>query len=143
MCLLAWLLGAIGVALLLWLVWNALRDAYQGKIAKAKATHVRGDFILGAALSLANPGAIAFWLGIGSTVIATGKAAPDLSDLLMFLPGFLSGALLWSFFLAGLTAWGRGFITPLFFRLVNLTCGLALGFFALKLLWSTILLLKS
>jgi threonine/homoserine/homoserine lactone efflux protein len=101
------LLGAIGVALLLWLVWNALRDAYQSKIAKAKATHVRGDFILGAALSLANPGAIAFWLGIGSTVIATGKAAPDLSDLLMFLPGFLSGALLWSFFLAGLTDAGR------------------------------------
>jgi len=38
--------------------------------------------------------------------------------------------------------WGHRFVTPVFFRLVKLVCGLSLGFFALKLLWSTLLLLK-
>lgn len=36
----------------------------------------------------------------------------------------------------------RTFAPPLFFRLVNLICSLALGFFALKLLLNTIILLK-
>lgn len=137
------LLGTVGILLLLWLAWQALRAAYQGKIGEARSLHVRGDFALGAALSLANPLPIAFWLGIGSTVIATGgKAAPDPQALIVFLIGFLSSALLWCFCMAGLIAWGHRYVTPLFFRLVNLICGLALGFFALKLLWSTLLLLK-
>ncbi|WP_201389870.1 hypothetical protein [Ktedonobacter sp. SOSP1-52] len=39
-----------------------------------------------------------------------------------------------------LISYGRRFVTPVFFRLVNLICGLALGFFALKLLWSMLTL---
>jgi threonine/homoserine/homoserine lactone efflux protein len=136
------ILGTVGVVFLLWLTWQAFRAAYHGQAAEAKATHIRGDLALGAVLSLANPGAIAFWLGIGSTVIAPGKSSLALRDLLVFLAGFLCGALLWSVSLAGLLAWGRRFVTPLFFRLVNLICGLALGFFALKLLLNTITLLK-
>jgi len=137
------ILGTVGILLLLLLMWQALRAAYRGKGEEAKSSSVRGDFALGAAISLANPLPLAFWLGIGSTVIATsGKASPDPQDLVVFLAGFLCSALLWCFFMAGLIAWGRRFVTPLFFRLVNLICGLALGFFALKLLWSTLLLLK-
>jgi hypothetical protein len=30
-------------------------------------------------------------------------------------------------------AWGRRFLTPLFFRWVNAACGTVLGFFALQL----------
>src|SRR5205085_3724240 len=102
--------GAVGALLLLWLMWCALRDAYRGKTGEAaKASDAHGDLVLGAALSLANPLPIAFWLGIGSTVIATGKASLDRQDLLIFFAGFLSGALLWSFFLASLLAWGHYF----------------------------------
>jgi chemosensory pili system protein ChpE/L-lysine exporter family protein LysE/ArgO len=138
------ILGVVGALLLQWLMWHAFRDAYRGKTGEAaKISNARGDFALGVALSLANPLPIAFWLGIGSTVIATGKNFFDLKDLLIFFAGFLSSALLWCFFMASLVAWGQRFITPLFFRLVNLICGLALGFFALKLLWSTLILLKS
>lgn len=137
------ILGIVGILLLLWLAWQALSAAYHRKIGEAKASSTRGDFALGAAISLANPLPIAFWLSIGSTVIATGgKASSDPQNLVVFLAGFLCSALLWCFFMAGLIAWGRRFVTPLFFRLVNLICGLALGFFALKLLWSTLLLLK-
>ena len=136
------ILGAVGVLFLLWLTWNALREAYRGTAGEAKASNVRDDLALGVVLSLANPLPIAFWLGIGSTVIAAGKVSPSPQDMLTFLAGFLCGALLWSFSLASLLAWGQRFVTPLFFRLVNLICGLALGFFALKLLWNTITLLK-
>jgi threonine/homoserine/homoserine lactone efflux protein len=136
------ILGVVGVLLLLQLMWLALRDAYRGKALEAKSSNVRGDFALGAALSLANPLPIAFWLSIGSTVISAGKASLDPQNLLVFFVGFLSSALLWCFFMAGLIAWGQRFVSPLFFRLVNLTCGLALGFFALKLLWNTLMLLK-
>ncbi len=138
------LLSAAGMLLLLWLMWQALRAAARGTAGNtagdAKATKIRGNVTLGAALSLANPGALAFWLGIGSAVIAPGAASLDLRDPLVFLAGFLFGAALWCFLLAGVLAWGRRFITPQFFRLVNLICGLALGFFALKLLWGTIML---
>jgi threonine/homoserine/homoserine lactone efflux protein len=135
-------LGVTGVLLLLFLAGQALRDAYRGKVQEAKSSNARGDFALGAAISLANPLPIAFWLSIGSTMISTDKASLDPQGLLVFFTGFLSSALLWCFFMAGLIAWGQRFITPPFFRLINLICGLALGFFALRLLWSTLMLLK-
>ncbi|GLV59320.1 chemotactic transduction protein ChpE [Dictyobacter sp. S3.2.2.5] len=137
-------LGIIGILLLLLLAWQALRDAYRGQLTEAKGASARGDFALGAALSLANPLPIAFWLGIGSTIVSSnGRSASGPWSLTIFLAGFLCSALLWCFFMAGLIAWGRRFVTPLFFRLVNLVCGLALGFFALKLCWSLLRLLIS
>jgi chemosensory pili system protein ChpE len=136
------LLGSIGVLLLLYLSSNALKDAYEGKIVGAKQVGGRSDFALGAALSLTNPLAIAFWLGVGSVVISRASATTNLDDVAVFFTGFMLGALLWCFFIASLIAWGRRFVTPRFFRLVNLLCGLALGIFAIKLLWNTILLLK-
>lgn len=136
------ILGATGVLLLLLLMWQALRDAYRGKVGETKATNVRGDFALGAALTLANPFPVVFWLSVLPTLIATRQASLDPKDVLVFFTGFLVSALLWSILMSSLIAWGRRFVTPVFFRLVNLVCGLSLGFFALKLLWSTFMLLK-
>lgn len=139
------ILGVVGTLLLLWLMWQALGDAYRGgKNAgeKVKIGKAQKDLTLGITLSLANPLPVAFWLGIGSTMMATGAATFEPLDLLVFFAGFLSSALLWSVFLAGLLAWGQRFISPLFFRIVNLICGLALGIFTVKLLWSTIMLMR-
>lgn len=136
------MVDAVGVMFLLWLMWQAFSAAPHGTASKANATQVRGDVALGVALSLANPGALAFWLGIGGTMMAPGTASSHLQDPVVFLAGFLSGALLWCCLLASMLAWGRRFVTPLFFRRVNLICGLALGIFALKLLWSTITVLR-
>lgn len=136
------MLGATGVLLLLWLAWQALRDAYRGKGGETKAANVRGDFALGASLTLANPFPVVFWLSVLPTLMATGQASLDPKDVVVFFAGFLVSALLWSVLMSSLLAWGQRFVTPVFFRLVNLVCGLGLGFFALKLLWSTLLLLK-
>lgn len=136
------ILGATGVLLLLWLTWQAFRDAYWGKGGETKAANVRGNFALGASLTLANPFPVVFWLSILPTLIATGQASLDPKNVVVFFSGFLVSALLWSVLMSSLIAWGRRFVTPVFFRLVNLVCGLGLGFFALKLLWNTLLLLK-
>jgi hypothetical protein len=34
--------------------------------------------------------------------------------------------------------WGKRYLTPTLFRVVNVVCGLALGVFALRLAWSMI-----
>ncbi|HET8841189.1 MAG TPA: LysE family transporter [Ktedonobacteraceae bacterium] len=137
------LLGAIGVLLLLALAWHALKDAYRGKEREIRNANRRGNFALGAALTLANPFPVVFWLSILPTLFATGQVSLGFKEIAVFFAGFLISALLWAIAMSGLIAWGRRFVTPTFFRLVNLVCGLALGFFALKLLWNTLLLLRS
>lgn len=137
------LLGATGILLVCWLAWQALRDAYRGTTSAARAKNVRGEFALGAALTLANPFPVIFWLSVLPTLLATGQVLLDTRAVAAFFAGFLLSALLWATFMAGLLAWGRRFVTPVFLRLVNLVCGLALIFFALRLLWNLLLLVKA
>lgn len=127
-------LSLVGILLMLKLAWDAIKDARQGKELEAKAnTSHRGDFTNGAFLSLGNPMNIVFWTGLGTTVFASISGRPQPADFAVFFAGFLGGAVLWCFVMAGLVAWGRKFVTPTFFRWVNFACGLALGFFALQL----------
>jgi chemosensory pili system protein ChpE len=135
------LLGMIGVLLLFWLAWQALRDAYRGKKSEGKAKNMQGAFTLGAALTLANPFPVVFWLSVLPELIATGHKVLDFKAVAVFFAGFLISALLWAMFMAGLLAFGQRFVTPIFFRLVNLICGLALIFFALRLIWNLLLLM--
>jgi chemosensory pili system protein ChpE len=59
------LLGCAGVAFLFRLAWGALAAARAGGMPPAGAAGRGGDFGAGALLSLTNPFAIAFWLGVG------------------------------------------------------------------------------
>jgi chemosensory pili system protein ChpE len=127
-------LSLIGILLMLKLSWDAIRDSRHEKELglNASSSH-RGDFTNGAFLSLGNPMNIVFWTGLGTTVFASISGRPQPADFAIFFSGFLAGAVLWCFVLAGLVAWGRKFVTPTFFRWVNFACGIALGFFALQL----------
>jgi len=128
------LISLVGVFLMLKLAWSAIQDARQGKEVNANLTHShRGDFTNGAFLSLGNPMNIVFWTGLGTTVFSSISGRPQPTDFAVFFAGFLSGAVLWCFVMAALVAWGRKFVTPTFFRWVNLVCGIALGFFAIRL----------
>jgi threonine/homoserine/homoserine lactone efflux protein len=131
--------GTLGILLMLWLMVQALRDAIQNRPMKELPSNVRSDFALGVGLSLANPIPVALWLGLGSSTILV----PTPSIVMTFFLGLLSSALLWSIFLAALTAWGRRFITPQLFRLVSLVCGWALGLFAIKLALNLIEMMKN
>lgn len=127
-------LSLIGILLMLKLAWDAIKDAQRGKDFDVAASNShRGDFTNGAFLSLGNPMNIVFWTGLGTTVFASISGRPEPFDFAVFFAGFLSGAILWCFVMAGLVAWGRKFVTPAFFRWVNFACGIALGFFALQL----------
>lgn len=135
------LLGAVGVTLLLYLAWNALRDAWRPR-APAERTAgtplggatvlvaVRGDFAIGAALSLSNPFNIVFWLGVGGGVVAVHVAEPAAVHYFAFLVSFLAACFMWSVFMATLVAYGRRFLDGSLFRVVNAVSGLALLYFA-------------
>lgn len=128
------LLSLTGTLLMLKLAWGAIQDAREMKELTTNPSHShRGDFTNGAFLSLGNPMNIVFWTGLGTTVFASIAGKPQPADFAVFFAGFLSGAVLWCFVMAALVAWGRQFVTPTFFRWVNLACGIALGFFAIQL----------
>ena len=128
------LLSLVGILLMLKLAWDAVKDARHDKEFDTTAPHPgHGDFTNGAFLSLGNPMNIVFWTGLGTTVFASISGRPQPVHFTLFFGGFLSGAVLWCFLMAGLVAWGRKYVTPMFFRWVNLACGLALGYFALQL----------
>ena len=131
-------LGIIGALFLLHLAWSAIWSANQGAVPQLRNATGRGDFAAGAALSLGNPFAIAFWLGAGTSTITTHVPNPQLIHLVVFFCAFMLGGLSWCFFLAGLITWGRQFVTPTFFRGVNLLCGVLLGYFGVQLLWNTL-----
>jgi len=131
-------LGVIGTLFLLHLASSAIWSAKQGAVPQSKNAMQRGDFATGAILSLANPFAVAFWLGIGSSTITTHVPNPHLIHFVIFFCAFMLGGLAWCFFLAGLITWGRRFVNPTFFRGVNFLCGLLLGYFGLQLFWSTL-----
>jgi len=135
-------LSLLGILLMLRLAWDAIRDARYGReldvTVSTSTRSPRGDFANGAFLSLGNPLNIVFWTGLGTTVFASISESPQPIHFMIFFAGFLGGAVLWCFFMAGLVAWGRRYVTPTFFRWVNLTCGLALGLFAFQLGWKIV-----
>jgi chemosensory pili system protein ChpE len=135
------ILGATGTLFLLHLAWGALRSAKQGGIPQSGQATARGDFAAGMFLSLGNPFAVAFWLGVGTSTLAASVPNPQLAHFVVFFVAFMLGGLSWCFFLAGLVTWGRQFVNPTFFRGVNFLCGLFLGYFGLRLLWNTLSLL--
>ena len=134
------ILSVLGTVLMLKLAWEAFKDARHGRGPEPSAVlSNRGDFANGAFLSLGNPLNIVFWTGLGTTVFASLSGRPQPVHFAIFFAGFLGGAILWCFFMAGLVAWGRKFVTPGFFRWVNAVCGVALGYFAVQLGWRIIL----
>lgn len=134
------ILSLIGILLMLKLAWDAIKDARSGKDldTSSASASTRGDFANGAVLSLGNPMNIVFWTGLGTTVFASISGQPQPVHFAIFFAGFLLGAITWCFIMAGLVAFGRRYVTPAFFRGVNVICGVALGFFALQLAWKLV-----
>jgi chemosensory pili system protein ChpE len=127
------ILSLIGIILLLKLAWDALHAARTNIEMHSASISERGDFATGALLSLSNPFNIVFWTGLGTTVFAGISNGPQAIHFMVFFAAFLGSALLWCFFMAGLVAWGKQWITPNFFRWVNIICGIILIYFAVQL----------
>ncbi|MBC7876901.1 MAG: LysE family transporter [Anaerolineales bacterium] len=132
------ILSLLGILLMLKLAWDALKDARDGKgLNESASASARGDFASGAFLSLGNPLNIVFWTGLGTTVFASIAGGPQPIHFAIFFAGFLAGAIVWSFFMAGLVSWGKQWMTSNFFRWINLMCGITLVYFAIQLVMQT------
>lgn len=129
-------LGIAGGTFLLRMAWNALHDAWLDLQPATSPRRARGDFATGAFFGLANPVGLAFWSGLGSGVAAMGISGVG---YIFFFAGFFVGACLWCVALSLLLGLGRRWVRPGIFRLVNVLCGLILGYFGAKLLWTTCL----
>ncbi len=128
-------LSLLGIGFLGYLAVKSIKEARHGVIPEATSSSGRSDLAMGAVLSLSNPFSIAFWASVSTSVFAVVPGTPQMYHYVIFFSAFFLGLLLWCFFMAGLVAWGRRLITPIFFRWLNLTCGAAMGLFALQLGW--------
>jgi threonine/homoserine/homoserine lactone efflux protein len=130
------ILGIAGGFFLLRMGWLALHEAFtRPKNVATSTTSSRGDFATGAIFGLANPVGLAFWTGLGSSIAASGVRGMQFT---LFFIGFFMGAVIWCITIAAFIHWGRRWIRPIFFRWINFLCGLALGYFGLRILWTTV-----
>ena len=130
------ILGITGGFFLLRMAWVALRSALAKRSdAETVPASTRGDFATGAVFGLANPVGLAFWSGLGSSVVASGATG---LNFVLFFAGFFIGAVLWCLLISAALHWGRRWLRPFMFRWINVLCALALGFFGLRILWTTL-----
>lgn len=128
-------LGIVGGCFLLRMAWLALHEALvRHRSAESKTSTTRGDFATGVVFGLANPFGLAFWSGLGSSVVASGGIGVQ---FVVFFTGFFIGAVLWCIGISSGMRWGRRWIRPALFCWINILCGLALGYFGVRVLWLT------
>jgi threonine/homoserine/homoserine lactone efflux protein len=129
-------LGIVGGCFLLRMAWLALHEAFfRRDSSSASPSSTRGDFATGVIFGLANPVGLAFWSGLGSSVVASGVSG---IQFVLFFVGFFIGAVIWCIGFASAFRWGSRWIRPSMFRWINALCGLALGYFGLRVLWTTL-----
>ncbi|MGB8347732.1 MAG: LysE family transporter [Ktedonobacteraceae bacterium] len=130
------ILGIVGGFFLLRMAWLALHEAFVRRAVPSKAamSSSRGDFATGLIFGLANPAGFAFWSGLGSSVVASGMVGVQ---FVFFIGGFFVGCVIWCIGISAVIRWGRRWIRPSLFRWINALCGLALGYFGARVLWTT------
>ncbi len=133
-------LGIVGAFLVLRLAWRALGDARAARLPQPGGRTAGRDFPAGFMLGLANPFALAFWLGAGAGLMPAGSTAPHAAQAVL-LAGFLVGSLLYRGAFAALMTAGQRCLTATRVRWLHAGCGVTLGYFGLRLLASTAALL--
>lgn len=131
-------IGLVGAGFLFALARTALRAAITGSGAGETAAGPSGNaFAVGVTFSLANPAGIAFWSGLGGGVLAAHGGAST-SNIAALLLAFTVGAFAWGCGMAGALHWSRRFAGGRVFQAVDALCGLALAYFGVRLLWTSL-----
>jgi chemosensory pili system protein ChpE len=130
-----YVLGIAGVGLLVYLGAMGIRDALKQTAVQATAglEDKRGAFRTGAAISMANPMAIGYWLSVGGALVASGAVGADAGQTASFVAGFLLGTFLWAFIMAFAVRWGKQLLKPFAFRLISFACGATMLAFGVTL----------
>jgi len=131
-------IGLVGAGFLFALARTAVRAAIVGPAHGGESVPPAGNaFAVGVTFSLANPAGIAFWSGLGGGVLASNGDATT-SNLVVLLAAFMAGSMVWGAAMAAATAWSRRFAGGSLFRAIDALCGLALSYFGIRLLWTSL-----
>ncbi len=131
----AFALGLAGAGFLLALARSAFREALVGG-HDATPERAGGSFAVGLVFGLANPAGIAFWSGIGGGTLAASGVSGMLA-VVALLGGYVASSALAGVALAALAALGGRYATGPVMRWIDGACGVALTWFGVRLLWTT------
>jgi threonine/homoserine/homoserine lactone efflux protein len=132
-------LGFIGAVFLLRLAMIALIGARTAQPPPPVDPKSGADLTAGLVVGVANPAGLPFWTGLASDVVLQGSSdSLDPGRGAVFVAGVSIGSLLWGLTLSSLIAWGRRYLSPQFFRIVNGICAVAFGYFGFRLLWTSL-----
>jgi threonine/homoserine/homoserine lactone efflux protein len=107
---------------------DLLPAAPAGRLGAALAG--RGPFLVGLALGLANPWAIAFWLGIGGTFAAAGLVDATAVDYAAFFAAYVLGLSIYSISIAAIVGIGHRRLERRWLRIAEGAASAALLVFA-------------
>jgi len=137
------LLGLVGGVLLAWFAITALAAARRPEpVAALPARTGAGSLATGIALSVANPFGPIFWLGVGGGLTGSGALDASPGGAVAFIASFAAGATCWAVGVSALLGYGRRWLRPMMFRVVDLACGIAFGWLALNLVITSLAILR-
>ncbi len=126
-------LSIVGIVLLLNISYRMLSDAKRGMPLPANGNTQTGAFRSGMILSIANPYAIAFWIGVGGALAALGADGESVYRSSIFFGGFMLASVICAFGMAILIAYGRSYLSQKYYRAVNIACGLFLVYLCVNM----------
>lgn len=133
---LAKVLGVIGAGFLFALARSAFRGALKGN-DQSSPTGSGNGWKVGIMFSLANPAGIAFWSGVGGGMLGATTDA-GLTEVIAILCSYIVGSALCGILFAGLAGFGRRYATGRVIRWIDGLCGVALTWFGVRLMWTTV-----
>jgi len=91
----------VGIAGVIYLLWLA-RDAWMAagrefSVSPEAPAATRRALRSGVAISVTNPGNVAYWAALGSAMGAVGISEPQVRDYGVFFAGFMTASVVWSF----------------------------------------------
>lgn len=124
-------LTTLGVLVLAYLSYNALKDFFSGsEIEFEEGGSGKGHFVPGIVLTISNPAILLLWTGImGADLAASGAS---LSQGLMLSIGILMGVILFFTILIFLIHYGRKFLQQRVIKYVSLAAGVVLFLFCVR-----------
>ncbi|HAJ37822.1 MAG TPA: hypothetical protein DCL15_19305 [Chloroflexi bacterium] len=129
----------VGSFFFLRLAWGALIDARQGATPRQDASGNLAGYQAGARITLRNPYALGFWVGVATATILSMTAQPLLLEYSAFFVGVVLGATLWSGLIAWLAAQHPDWLTAGFFRAINGAGGVLAALFGIAMLWTIVM----
>ncbi len=127
--------SAAGGLFLLWLGVRALSSARRKRSPESDGVLVEQAFATGAAMSVASPYALPFWIAVSGSL--SGYGVSSALGYTVFSAAFMLTCLVFALLAAGAISWGRRFLRPRFFFAVDLVGGLVFVAIGLNLLSMT------